>query len=159
MLGETHSDCPTLLAECAAAEGVEVEAAVAAAKAPAVAVAVAAAAAEAAPVALKPDRIAHDFYQSADYATVTILLKKAKKEDVTVDFGPASLSVTIKLPTGADYNLELDLCHTIVPEMFVVTTHHPLRFFFLCGSLEDTHGPLRIVLSNYTMTHHYDSSL
>eukprot|EP00729_Bicosta_minor_P008828 gene8828-9476_t len=117
VLGETHSDCPTLLAECAAAEGVEVEAAVAAAKAPAVAVAVAAAAAEAAPVALKPDRIAHDFYQSADYATVTILLKKAKKEDVTVDFGPASLSVTIKLPTGADYNLELDLCHTIVPEM------------------------------------------
>jgi len=81
-------------------------------------------------VALKPDRIAHDFYQSADYATVTILLKKAKKEDVTVDFGPASLSVTIKLPTGADYNLELDLCHTIVPEMSktrVMTTKIEIR--------------------------------
>ena len=103
-LGETHADCPKLLAECAAAEGVEVDAAIAAAKevsAPVQQPAAAAAEAEAtAAGAQKPDRIAHDFYQSADYATVTILLKKAKKEDVTVDFSETTLSVTIKLHTG-----------------------------------------------------------
>ena len=87
-LGETHSECPRLLAECAAAEGVEVEAAVAAAKeepaagggeggggggadAAAAAAAAAGGGGGGAAGAQKPDRIAHDFYQSADYATVS----------------------------------------------------------------------------------------
>jgi suppressor of G2 allele of SKP1 len=121
--GEQHTACAKLLGECAAAEGVEAEGAVANAQAAIDAAATAAASPPAAAATavtaappLKANRISHDFFQSAEYATVAVMIKKVQKEDVTIEYGPASLSINIKLHTGADYNLELDLCHTIVPE-------------------------------------------
>jgi hypothetical protein len=65
--------------------------------------------------AKKADRIEHQFYQTATHVTVDILIKKVDKANATIEFGDASCSVDIKLHTGAHYNLELDLCHTIVP--------------------------------------------
>lgn len=62
----------------------------------------------------------YDWYQTEKYVVVTILIKKLKKEDVTSNIQEKSVSLTVQLPTGSDYSLELDLAHPILPDQSVV---------------------------------------
>ena len=55
-----------------------------------------------------PDKIRHDWYQSTDSVTVTLLAKGVPKDRATVDIQPSSLSISFPLPTGADYDFSLE---------------------------------------------------
>ncbi|XP_012255931.1 protein SGT1 homolog isoform X2 [Athalia rosae] len=59
-------------------------------------------------------KIKYDWYQTETHVVVTILAKNS--EDVKVEYGETSLSVTAKLPSKNEYSLELDLAHHIVTE-------------------------------------------
>lgn len=59
----------------------------------------------------------HEWFQNDKYVTIELFIKKVKQEDVNVEFFKDSISVTVKLPTGSDYSLELDpLAHSILPK-------------------------------------------
>ncbi|XP_058643729.1 protein SGT1 homolog isoform X1 [Onychostoma macrolepis] len=58
----------------------------------------------------------HDWYQTESQVVVTIMLKNAKKEDVTVIFGERELTAVVKLPSGEDYCLMVHLLHPVVPQ-------------------------------------------
>lgn len=58
----------------------------------------------------------HDWYQTQTHVVVTILIKQVKKEDLTTDITEQTLNATVKLSSGSDYVLDLDLAHKIVPE-------------------------------------------
>ncbi|XP_049767000.1 protein SGT1 homolog isoform X2 [Schistocerca cancellata] len=62
-------------------------------------------------------KFTHDWYQTETHVVVAILFKNTKFESksVKVEYGERMLSVTAKLENGADYNMELDLAHSIVP--------------------------------------------
>merc|ERR1712048_822883 len=60
-------------------------------------------------------RIKPDWYQKDSSVVITLFIKKLRKDDVQCEYTEKTLSVSIKLHTGADYNLELDLQHTIIP--------------------------------------------
>jgi hypothetical protein len=65
---------------------------------------------------LTQSRVRHEWFQNENYVTVSIFIKNVKNETVSVYFADRSLSVTIKMPTGSDYSLELDpLAHEILP--------------------------------------------
>ena len=61
-------------------------------------------------------KIKHDWYQTETQVVVEVRIKGLKSEDVKVEFGPAALSVSAKLPptSSSEYSLELDLAHPIV---------------------------------------------
>eukprot|EP00053_Salpingoeca_punica_P010220 m.92052 g.92052 ORF g.92052 m.92052 type:complete len:348 (+) comp15319_c0_seq1:134-1177(+) len=61
-------------------------------------------------------RIQHDWYQTDTHVVVTVLVKNLKPEDVTCEFASHTLSLWAKLHTGAEYNLDLSLFASIVPE-------------------------------------------
>jgi suppressor of G2 allele of SKP1 len=44
------------------------------------------------------------------------MIKNVKKDDVSISFGERTLSASVKLPTGSEYSLELDLQHPINPQ-------------------------------------------
>ncbi|XP_066516371.1 protein SGT1 homolog [Hoplias malabaricus] len=60
--------------------------------------------------------IKHDWYQTESQVTLTIMVKNAKKEDVTVTFKEKELRAVVKLPSGEDYCLHIPLLHLVVPE-------------------------------------------
>lgn len=61
-------------------------------------------------------RVRHDWYQTATHVYVSIMLKHVKKEHVSIELTPRTLSADVRLPAaGTSYNLELDLCQQIVP--------------------------------------------
>jgi suppressor of G2 allele of SKP1 len=61
-------------------------------------------------------RVRHEWFQSEEYMTVSVFIKNVKQEMVEVGFSERALSVTIKMPTGSDFSLELDpLAHEIIP--------------------------------------------
>ncbi|XP_058643757.1 protein SGT1 homolog isoform X4 [Onychostoma macrolepis] len=60
--------------------------------------------------------VKHDWYQTESQVVVTIMLKNAKKEDVTVIFGERELTAVVKLPSGEDYCLMVHLLHPVVPQ-------------------------------------------
>ncbi|XP_029188387.2 protein SGT1 homolog A-like [Acropora millepora] len=62
-----------------------------------------------------PPKPRFDWYQTETHVVVTLMIKKSKKENVNVDYGEKTLSVTVKLPSGSEFVLDLDLSHTIVP--------------------------------------------
>ncbi|CAO3619273.1 unnamed protein product, partial [Cunninghamella blakesleeana] len=70
----------------------------------------------AAPIVVAPDvpatpqkvRVRHEWFQNNDYVTVEVFMKNIKQDTVSLVFYDKSLSLTIKMPTGSDYNLELD---------------------------------------------------
>ena len=69
--------------------------------------------------AMPAPKIKHDWYQTETTVVVEVRAKGLKAEDVQVDLGETTLSVTAKLPassTGSEYSLELDLAHPINPE-------------------------------------------
>ncbi|KAF9102574.1 Protein SGT1 A [Mortierella sp. GBA35] len=58
----------------------------------------------------------HEWYQNDSYVTISVFIKNAKKESVDVNITENALSVSVKMPTGSDYSLELDpLSHAVVP--------------------------------------------
>ncbi|KAJ3112617.1 rRNA-processing endoribonuclease [Phlyctochytrium bullatum] len=66
--------------------------------------------------AVAPAKIRHEWFQNENFVTVSIFAKNTKKEDTKIEFAPNSLSVTVKLPSGSDYVLDLEpLAHEIVP--------------------------------------------
>ncbi|EXX63482.1 Sgt1p [Rhizophagus irregularis DAOM 197198w] len=66
---------------------------------------------------LSQSRVRHEWYQNDNFVIVSIFIKNVKKETVDVYMTEKSLSVTVKLPTGSDYSLELEpLAHEIVPK-------------------------------------------
>ncbi|KAF9095201.1 Suppressor of G2 allele of SKP1 [Mortierella sp. AD031] len=76
----------------------------------------AAAPAAAAPVTPAVHRVRHEWYQNDSYVTISVFIKNAKKESVDVNITENALSVSVKMPTGSDYSLELDpLSHAVVP--------------------------------------------
>ncbi|MCJ1394493.1 hypothetical protein MMC18_007371 [Xylographa bjoerkii] len=58
--------------------------------------------------ATPPSKIRHEWYQSTDSVTVTLLAKGVPKDRATVDIQPSSLSISFPLPTGADYDFSLE---------------------------------------------------
>lgn len=61
----------------------------------------------------------YDWYQTEMDVVVNVLLKNVKQDQCNVNFNEHNLSVTIKLDTGNDYSLEIDLAHPIVPSKSV----------------------------------------
>ncbi|RHZ67226.1 hypothetical protein Glove_302g34 [Diversispora epigaea] len=66
---------------------------------------------------LSQSRVRHEWYQNESFVIISIFIKNLKKEVVDVYFADRSVSVTVKMPTGSDYSLELDpLAHEISPK-------------------------------------------
>ncbi|XP_073965374.1 suppressor of G2 allele of skp1 [Choristoneura fumiferana] len=63
-------------------------------------------------------KIKHDWYQTESQVVVTVLLKNAPADKVKVHYGDRSLSISAPLPnTDAEYSLELELAHEVIPSM------------------------------------------
>ncbi|TPX32660.1 hypothetical protein SeMB42_g07594 [Synchytrium endobioticum] len=61
-------------------------------------------------------RVRHEWFQNENFVTITIFIKNLKNDAVNIQFAEKAISVTVKLPTGSEYSLELDpLAHEIVP--------------------------------------------
>ncbi|XP_010888978.1 protein SGT1 homolog isoform X1 [Esox lucius] len=60
--------------------------------------------------------IKHDWYQTESQVIVTIMVKNAPKEGVDVNFNERQLSAVVKLPSGEDFSLNINLLHPIVPQ-------------------------------------------
>ncbi|KAF9187142.1 Protein SGT1 A [Haplosporangium sp. Z 767] len=61
-------------------------------------------------------RVRHEWYQNDSYVTISVFIKNAKKESVEVNITERAVSVSVKMPTGSDYSLELDpLSHAVIP--------------------------------------------
>ncbi|NXC52655.1 SGT1 protein, partial [Aleadryas rufinucha] len=60
--------------------------------------------------------VIYDWYQTESQVTVTIMIKNAQKDDVSVQFLEKKMNASVRLPSGEDFNLKLDLLHSIVPE-------------------------------------------
>ncbi|KAM9454326.1 protein SGT1 homolog isoform 2-T2 [Clarias gariepinus] len=60
--------------------------------------------------------VKHDWYQTESQVTITLMVKNIKKEDVRVSFQEKELKAVVKLPSGEDYCLHIQLLHPVVPE-------------------------------------------
>lgn len=60
--------------------------------------------------------IKHDWYQTQADVYVNVMIKRLKKEDVSVEFGERSLDVFIQLGEGGEHSLTFRLAHAIVPQ-------------------------------------------
>ncbi|NXY02044.1 SGT1 protein, partial [Pteruthius melanotis] len=60
--------------------------------------------------------VTYDWYQTESQVIVTIMIKNAQKDDVSVQFLEKKMNASVRLPSGEDFNLKLDLLHSIVPE-------------------------------------------
>ncbi|KFV44622.1 Suppressor of G2 allele of SKP1, partial [Tyto alba] len=58
----------------------------------------------------------YDWYQTESQVIVTIMIKNAQKDDVSVQFSEKEMNASVRLPSGEDYNLKLVLLHSILPE-------------------------------------------
>ena len=66
---------------------------------------------------LAPPKIRHEWFQNENFVTVSVFVKHLNPADVSCKFFDRALSLSVKLPSGSDYSLELDpLAHQIVPE-------------------------------------------
>ncbi|CDH60535.1 suppressor of g2 allele of skp1 homolog [Lichtheimia corymbifera JMRC:FSU:9682] len=62
-------------------------------------------------------RARHEWFQNDAFVTVEVFIKKVNKDDVSLDFFDRSLSLSIKMPTGSTFSLELDpLAHEVLPK-------------------------------------------
>eukprot|EP01095_Lingulamoeba_sp_RSL-Kostka_P006364 TRINITY_DN1993_c0_g3_i1.p1 TRINITY_DN1993_c0_g3~~TRINITY_DN1993_c0_g3_i1.p1 ORF type:complete len:382 (+),score=162.02 TRINITY_DN1993_c0_g3_i1:35-1180(+) len=62
------------------------------------------------------EKIKYTWYQNKDYVTINVFAQNVKKEDLDIHFTNEELTVNIKLESGTDYVLILDLCDKIVPK-------------------------------------------
>ncbi|KAM4699765.1 protein SGT1 homolog isoform 2-T4 [Discoglossus pictus] len=58
----------------------------------------------------------HDWYQTESHIIITIMIKNVQKNDVQVQFSDKELNANVKLPSGDNYNLNMCLLHSIVPD-------------------------------------------
>ncbi|NWX13349.1 SGT1 protein, partial [Aegotheles bennettii] len=58
----------------------------------------------------------YDWYQTESQVIVTLMVKNAPKDNVSVQFSEKEMNASVTLPSGEDYNLNLVLLHSIVPE-------------------------------------------
>ncbi|XP_067148686.1 protein SGT1 homolog isoform X4 [Apteryx mantelli] len=63
-----------------------------------------------------PSKIKYDWYQTESQVIVTIMIKNAQKDAVSVQFSEREMNASVRLPSGEDYNLKLVLLHSVVPE-------------------------------------------
>ncbi|KAF9185888.1 Protein SGT1 A [Haplosporangium sp. Z 767] len=69
-----------------------------------------------APATPATHRVRHEWYQNDAYVTISVFIKNVKKETVDVNITDDALSVTVKMPSGSDYSLELGpLSHKVIP--------------------------------------------
>ncbi|KAG0366268.1 SGS domain-containing protein [Gamsiella multidivaricata] len=69
-----------------------------------------------APLTPAAHRVRHEWYQNDTFVTISVFIKNTKKEAVDINITEKALSVSVKMPTGSDYNLELDpLSHEVIP--------------------------------------------
>ncbi|KAF9106578.1 Protein SGT1 A [Mortierella sp. AM989] len=69
-----------------------------------------------APLTPAAHRVRHEWYQNDSFVTVTVFIKNVKKDTAEINITDKALSVSVKMPTGSDYSLELDpLSHKVVP--------------------------------------------
>ncbi|KAJ8387243.1 hypothetical protein AAFF_G00158660 [Aldrovandia affinis] len=61
-------------------------------------------------------RLKHDWYQTDSQVIVTIMVKNARKEDVSVTFEEKELTALVKAPLGEDWCLTIPLLHPVVPQ-------------------------------------------
>ncbi|KAK3815783.1 MAG: SGS domain-containing protein [Linnemannia elongata] len=81
-----------------------------------VAAAASVAAVPAAPATPAAHRVRHEWYQNDSYVTISVFIKNVKKDSVDINITENALSVSVKMPTGSDYSLELDpLSHAVIP--------------------------------------------
>ncbi|KAK4516575.1 uncharacterized protein ATC70_011549 [Mucor velutinosus] len=76
------------------------------------------AAAAAAPIPSAPKAAGrHEWFQNDTFVTIEVFLKQVKPEHVDLNFFENSLSLSVKLPNGSNYSLELDpLAHSVIPK-------------------------------------------
>ncbi|XP_048777485.2 protein SGT1 homolog [Ostrea edulis] len=67
------------------------------------------------PISTVP-KVKYDWYQTQTTVVINVMLKNVKKDDCGINIQPKLVSVTVKLPGGSEYNLELNLAHDIIPE-------------------------------------------
>uniref|UniRef100_A0A4W5NLM1 SGT1 homolog, MIS12 kinetochore complex assembly cochaperone n=1 Tax=Hucho hucho TaxID=62062 RepID=A0A4W5NLM1_9TELE len=60
--------------------------------------------------------IKHDWYQTESQVIVTIMVKNVPKDGVNINFDERQLSAVVKLPSGEDFSLTVNLLHPIVPQ-------------------------------------------
>ncbi|XP_077414775.1 protein SGT1 homolog [Vanacampus margaritifer] len=60
--------------------------------------------------------VKHDWYQTESQVIVSVMAKNVPKDSVCVNFMEKELSVSIRLASGGNYNLNLHLLHPIVPQ-------------------------------------------
>ena len=53
-------------------------------------------------------KIRHDWYQSAENVTVSLMVKGVPKDKTVIEILPGSLSISFPLSTGSDFNFSLD---------------------------------------------------
>ncbi|KAG0281848.1 Protein SGT1 A [Linnemannia exigua] len=69
-----------------------------------------------APLTPAAHRVRHEWYQNDSFVTISVFIKNVKKDAVEIIFTDKALSVSVKMPTGSDYSLELDpLSHKVIP--------------------------------------------
>lgn len=67
-------------------------------------------------VAAVAPKIRHDWYQTQADVYVNVMIKRLKKDDVSVEFGERTLNVFITLGEGREHSLAFHLAHSIVPQ-------------------------------------------
>lgn len=63
-----------------------------------------------------PSNPRHEWYQTDAKVVVTLLVKNVSPESVHVNFAKENVSISIKLPSNEDCNLNFNLSQPIVPE-------------------------------------------
>lgn len=61
-------------------------------------------------------KVKHDWYQTHSDVYVNVMIKRLKRDDVTVEFTDKSMKVQIQLGEGMDCSLAFQLAHHIVPQ-------------------------------------------
>lgn len=59
-------------------------------------------------VSTPPSQIRHDWYQSTDTVTLSLMVKGVPKDRAIIEIENNSISISFPLPTGSDYNFSLD---------------------------------------------------
>lgn len=60
-----------------------------------------------------PAKTRYEWYQTERYIIITIFVKNRKQEDIKAEFTDTTVNITVKLPSGEDYQLSLQLAHSI----------------------------------------------
>lgn len=68
------------------------------------------------PVQVSGPQFRHDWYQTATYIVITVMVKGKSDDQIAVDIGESNVTVTIGLDSGSDFVLDLDLFDAIVVE-------------------------------------------